>query len=85
MAEVEAQTVGADERARLFDVLAEHLAQGVVEDVGASVVAANGGAPTHVDGRRGGGPGDDAAPDNTGGVSPETWQGEGGVDHLGLT
>ena len=39
VAEVEPQPVGADERAGLLDVLAEHLAQRVVQHVRAGVVA----------------------------------------------
>ena len=59
--EVEAQAIGADQRAGLLDVLAEHLAQRVVEDVRAGVVAADGDAALDVDGRRGRGAGHDAA------------------------
>ena len=50
VAEVEAQPVGVDERALLLDVLAEHLAQRPVEEVGGGVVAADGVAPGDVDG-----------------------------------
>jgi hypothetical protein len=53
VAEVEAQAVGADQRAGLLDVLAEHLAQRMVQDVRAGVVAADGVATVGVDGRRG--------------------------------
>ena len=41
VAEVEAQPVGRDERALLLHVVAEHLAQRPVQDVGAGVVAAD--------------------------------------------
>ena len=51
--EVEAQPVGRDQRAGLLDVLAEHLAQGVVQQVGGGVVAAGGVAAGDVDRRRG--------------------------------
>ena len=51
--EVEAQPVGRDERAGLLDVLAEHLAQGVVQEVGGRVVAAGRVASLDVDRRRG--------------------------------
>ncbi len=41
MTEVESQPVGPDERAGLLDVLAQHLAQRVVQHVGAGVIATN--------------------------------------------
>ena len=44
VAEVESQPVGRDERAGLLDVLAQHLAQRVVQHVGAGVIATNRGA-----------------------------------------
>ncbi len=50
VAEVEPQAVGVDQRALLLDVLAEHLAQGPVQQVGGGVVAADGVAPIDVDG-----------------------------------
>ena len=40
--EVEAQRVGADEGALLLDVVAEHLLQGVVQQVGSSMVGSRG-------------------------------------------
>ena len=53
VAEVEAQSIGPDERAGLLDVLAEDVAERVVEDVRAGVVAAGGVAPLDVDRRSG--------------------------------
>ena len=52
VAEVEAQPVGPDQRAGLLDVLAEHLAQRVVQHVRAGVVAADRRPPVGVDRRR---------------------------------
>ena len=52
--EVEAQAVGGDERPGLLDVLAEHFAQGVVDEVGRRVVAADRVAAFDVDRRRSG-------------------------------
>ena len=49
--EVEAQPVGRDQRAGLLDVVAEHLAQRVVQQVGGGVVAADGVAAVDVDRR----------------------------------
>ena len=49
--EVEAQAVGRDHRARLLHVLAEHLLQRLVEQVGRRVVGADGVAPLVVDRR----------------------------------
>ena len=49
--EVEPQAIGGDERAGLLDVLAEHLAQGVVDEMGRRVVAADRVAPFDVDRR----------------------------------
>ena len=53
VAEVEPQPVGRHQRAGLLDVVAQHLPQGPVEQVGAGVVAADGLPPVGVD--RGGG------------------------------
>ena len=50
VAEVEAQPVGGDQRALLLDVLAQHLAQRPVQQVGGGVVAADGVAALDVDG-----------------------------------
>ncbi len=50
--EVEAEHVGADARALLLRVLAEHGAEGPVEDVGGRVVAARGAARGVVDQQR---------------------------------
>ena len=47
--EVEAQTVGRDQRAALLDVGAQHLAQGSIQQVGAGVVRLNGAALVDVD------------------------------------
>ena len=47
--EVEAQTIGGDERTFLFHVCAQHLAQGGVEQVGAGVVRLNSAAGINVD------------------------------------
>ena len=84
MAEVEAQPIGADERAGLLDVLAEHRAQRVVQQVGAGVVAADGVAALDVD--RGGRRRCRAAIsplDDAGDVAAQTGQRERGVEHLG--
>ena len=50
VAEVEAQAIGGDQRALLLHVVAEHLAQGPVQEVGGGVVAADGVAAVAVDG-----------------------------------
>ena len=49
--EVEPQAVGLDQRAGLLDVAAEHLAQGMVQEVGGGVVAADRVAAGDVDAR----------------------------------
>ena len=84
VAEVEAEPVGADHRAGLLHVLAEHLAQRVVQQVGGGVVAADRGAPIGVD--RGGRrlprrdrPRLDARP-----MATQVRQREGGVEHDAL-
>ena len=83
VAEVEAQPVGRHQRAGLLDVLAEHLAQRVVQHVRAGVVAADRGAPGDVDRaqspvrRRASVPAV-----MRGGVATQTRQGERGVEHL---
>ena len=51
VAEVEAQAVRRDERALLRDVVAEHLAQGLVQEMGRGVVGADAGAAGVVDGK----------------------------------
>ena len=51
MAEVEAQAVRRDERALLRDVIAEHLAQRLVQEVRRRVVGADGRAAVVVDGK----------------------------------
>ena len=84
VAEVEAQAVGRDQRARLLHVLAEHLAQRPVQDVGAGVVAADGVAPLGVDGRvRPPGPAASSPSLDAGDVAAQPGQGVGGVEHLG--
>jgi hypothetical protein len=47
--EVEAQAVGCDQRALLGDVIAEHLAQRLVQEVGRRVVLADGAAASMID------------------------------------
>src|SRR3546814_8166297 len=47
--EVEAQAIRVDERALLLNGLAEHLAEGPVEDVRAGVVASDGAESSNVD------------------------------------
>ena len=81
--EVEAQPVGADVRAGLLDVLAEHPAQRPVQQVRAGVVAADGAATLDVDRRRGLLAGRDVALDDAREVAAQTGQGERGVEHLG--
>ncbi len=49
--EVEARLVGVDQRALLLHVLAQHLAQRLVHQVGRAVVAHGGGAALGVDAR----------------------------------
>ncbi len=51
VAEVEAQPVGPHQRAGLLDVVAEHLAQRGMQQVGGGVVAPDGVAPVDVDRR----------------------------------
>ncbi len=83
-AEVEAQAVGVDQRALLLHVLAEHLAQRPVQDVGAGVVATDGVAALDVDGGGGLLAGLDRALDDPGVVAMEAGEPVGGVvDHGG--
>ena len=49
IAEVEAQAVGGDQRAFLFHMIAEHFAQGGVQEVGGGVVQRDVAAPRRVD------------------------------------
>ena len=49
MAEIEAQAVGRDERALLGHVIAEHLAQRLVQEMGRRMVGAHGGAALVID------------------------------------
>ena len=49
MREVEAQPVGRDQRALLRDVIAEHLAQRLVQQMGRRMVGADGAAPRVID------------------------------------
>ena len=49
MAEVEAQAIGRDERALLRHVIAEHLAQGLVQKMRRGMVGADGGAARVID------------------------------------
>ena len=81
VAEVEAQPVGRHQRALLLDVVAEHLAQRPVQDVGAGVVAADGVAALAVDAaRRPSWPGLDRALDAPRRVAVQAGQAVGGVD-----
>ena len=84
VAEVEAQPVGSDQRAGLLDVLAQHLAQRVVQHVRAGVVAADRGAAGDVD--RGGhrDAGLQGASRDPRRVASQAGEGERGVEHLGL-
>ena len=78
--EVEAQAVGGDERAGLLDVVAEHLAQGAVQQVGGGVVAPRRVAPLDVDGRRGDLARRDRAVDDAADVAAQVGQGERRVE-----
>ena len=69
VAEVEAQPVGRHQRALLLDVVAQHLAQGPVQQVGGGVVAADGVAALDVDGGGGLLAGHDLALDDPGQVA----------------
>src|SRR5690606_19688861 len=83
VAEVEPQPVGRDQRALLLDVLAQHLAQGPVEDVGAGVVAPDGVAPLAVDAGVGLLADLDRALPHPHDVLVQAGQRVDGVDHLG--
>ena len=79
VAEVEAQVLGVHEGALLLHVLAQHLAQGPVEQVRSGVVAADGVAPGDVD--RGGGflTGRDSALGDDAAVTGEAGDGRGRI------
>ena len=83
MAEVEAQPVGRDERARLLHVRAEHLAQRPVQQVRAGVVPTDRVAPLDVDGRDRVLAWLDLALHDARDVAAKTRQRVGGVGHLG--
>ena len=82
--EVEAQPVGADVRAGLLDVIAEHPAQRPVQQVRAGVVAADRLAALDVDRRRRRLTGRDRAVDDARRVAAQVRQRERRVEHLGL-
>jgi hypothetical protein len=52
MREVEAQAVGRDQRSLLGNVIAEHLPQRLVEEMGGRMIGTNGAAPRVVDRKR---------------------------------
>ena len=85
VAEVEPEAVGLDERALLLHVVAEHLAQRPVQDVGAGVVPADGVAAVGVDGGDRFGADVDGALGDAGDVAMEAGQGVDRVEHLGPT